>query len=149
MSARVLAALAAAALIAGCTAAPQPAAFEVENAKCFKLTDAKVVELEGAGGGKAVVLTTANGEAVAQVVLPPGTYNLVVYGYAPSYNEDRFYVTVGDYPEAKMVMSAIKKVAPSNALKFKVDKLGPVKIRISFGEDNVQFDRVLITPAVE
>ncbi|MFO7898632.1 MAG: hypothetical protein R6V58_06190 [Planctomycetota bacterium] len=118
--------------------------FEVE---AFQLDDAKVVDLEGASGGKAVLLTTANGEATTALDLSPGTYELVVYGYAPSYDEDALYVMIGDYPEQRLVLSDIQKIAATKPVTFKVEKAGPVKVRLAFGEENVQLDRIVVRPA--
>lgn len=124
-----------------------PAGTVVREVEAFKLTDAKVEDLKGASGGKVVVMTTDAGEAELSVTLKKGAYELKVYGLAPSYDEDAFYLTVGDGEEKRLVISDINKVLPSAPYAFTVAKDGACRILITYGEDNVKFDKVVIAPA--
>jgi len=149
MTGRTMAVVAALVLAAGCAAvgyqgSPQRVTvLEMEKAA---LTKAVVKDLAGAGGGKAVLLTDESSEATLTVNLKKGTYELTFYGLAPSYDEDAFYVRVGDGEEMRLVISDTGKLLPSKPVRFTVDKDGPCKILVSFAEENVQLDRVEIKP---
>ena len=135
-----LSAFLAALLLGGCVGAgekTEPAkpvkgerSFEVED---FKLTKAQIEPFKGAGGGKVVVLKK-------------GAYELIVYGYAPSFDEDGFFVHVGDKLDQRMVIPDIKKLLPTKPLPFNATKDGPCEVTIALGEEHVKFDRVVIRP---
>jgi len=157
--------LAAMLLVAGCatgggkTAASEPAVtgtkrgpveggpatvIEVEN---FKLTKAKVIDLAGAGGGKAVVFTDEAAEAEYTVpALPKGTYDVVIFGVGQSDREDAVYIRVAGQSEERVFPDEWKKLLPFRAVRFTQPDNGPCKIVLSFGEENVQLDRVEIRP---
>ena len=148
-----LSAFLAALLLTGCVGAgekTEPAKpvkgekrFEVED---FKLTKARVEPFKGAGGGKVVVLTHEESEATKFVPLKKGAYELIVYGYAPSFDEDGFFVHVGDKLDQRMVIPDIKKLLPTKPLPFNATKDGPCEVTIALGEEHVKFDRVVIRP---
>jgi len=117
--------------------------FEVES---FTLTKGVVETMKGAGGGKVVLLTHEESQATKSVALKKGTYELIVYGYAPSFDEDGFFVHVGDQLDRRMVIPNIKKLLPTKPLRFNVTKDGPCEVTIALGEEHVRFDRVVIRP---
>lgn len=123
---------------------PTPGAvvLEVEN---FTLTKATIKPLNGASGGKTVVLEQ-DGRAEASVVLREGSYELIVVAFAPSLAEDAFYVSVGDRPETRLFPGETEKLAPSRPLQFSLPADGPCKVVLTFAEKNVQLDRVEIRP---
>jgi len=117
---------------------------EVEN---FKLTKGNAVDLKDASGGKAVVLTDEAGEA--EYTLPSlakGTYELVIRGVGQSDKEDAVYVRVAGQAEERVFPEEWKKLLPFKAVRFTQPADGPCKIVLSFGEENVQLDRVEIRP---
>ena len=117
---------------------------EVES---FKLAYGKVRDLKGASGGKVVELVDEPGEAEVIVNLPKGDCALRVFGFAPSYDADGFYIRVHDLDEKRLAVSGINKVLPTGTIKFTMAKAGPCKVVIAFGEEGVLFDRVEIKPA--
>ena len=143
MTGRMMAVVAALALVAGC-AAMGPKGVTVLEMEEATLTKAAVKDLAGASGGKAVLLTDESSEVTVTANLKKGAYEVTFYGVAPSYDEDAFYVRIGDGEEMRLVISDIAKLLPSKPVKFSVDKDGPCKILISFAEENVQLDRVEI-----
>ena len=150
MGIRLLAMLAMAMMAAGCGVLEgrSPGDATVVEVEAFKLTDAKVVALAGAGGGKAVVLADESSSAeIALPALKKGTYELLVYGFAPSYEEDAVLVSVGDQAYERLVLPDINKLLPAGPLTFTLAKDGACKVEISYTEDNVQLDRIEITPA--
>jgi len=113
---------------------------EVEE---FKLTNAQVQELEGASGGKVVVLQDKNSKAEATIQLSKGNYEITVYALGPSYDEDAFYVTVGDNAEERRWTENIGEILPTlDVVNLTQDADGPCDILISLAEPNVQLDRV-------
>jgi len=118
----------------------------VEFERCT-LTDGKVVPLAGAGGGKAVLLGYDGQAETTLPMLKKGRYELVVHGFAPSYDEDAFFVTAGDQFEARVFFPNINKLLATKPLTFKQEKDGPCKVTVVYAEDNVKLDRIVITPA--
>jgi len=113
---------------------------EVEE---FKLTNAKALELEGASGGKVVVLQDESSKAEATIPLKKGNYEITAYALGPSYDEDAFYVTVGDSAEERRWTENIGEILPTlDVLKFTQKADGPCNILLRFAEPNVQLDRV-------
>jgi len=113
---------------------------EVED---FDLTNAKVLDLEGAGGEKAVVLQDETSKAQATIKLSKGSYEISVYGLAPSYDEDAFNVTVGGNEQQRMWIESPEEILPTLeyvALTQEAD--GPCDIVITYIEPNVELDRV-------
>jgi len=154
MAGKTIAVLAVAVLAAGCAGVGVPTGgvsttgdvtvLEVEN---FKLNKANVVALDGASGGKAVVLVDEASEAGITIpMLKKGDYELIVHGLAPSYEEDAFLITVGDLAEERLFISDINRVLPTAPLPFTQRKDGPCKVVLMFGEDNVKLDRIEIRP---
>ncbi len=113
---------------------------EVEE---FKLTNAQVQELEGASGGKVVVLQDESSKAEATIQLKKGNYEITVYALGPSYDEDAFYVTVGNNAQERMWLKNTREILPTlDVLKFTQETDGPCNILILLAEPNVQLDRV-------
>jgi hypothetical protein len=164
MKARWPAVLAIALLVVGCNGtkpppAPQPVVPEVPEVQPepaeevtvleveeFTLKDAKVQALAAAGGGKVVVLQGDLSTAEKTIQLAKGTYTVTVYAFAPSYEEDAFYLTVGDGYEERIFPEEINKVLPAGPVTHTQKADGPCKISLGFGEENVQLDRVEIKP---
>ena len=119
------------------------ARIEVEN---FKLTKARIEKHKDASGGRLVVLTHEESEAQVTVPLQKGDYELIVYGYAPSYDEDGFFVHIAGLNDVRMVIPNIKKILPTKPLKFTMPKDGPCTLIIALGEEHVKFDVVVIRP---
>jgi hypothetical protein len=149
MRAKWMAVLAIALLFSGCAGMGKPRihksgkdVFFVE-AEDFDLTNAKVQELEGASGGKVVVLQDENGKAEATIPLKKGSYEIIVYALGPSGDEDAFYVTVGDNAQKRRWPERPGEILPAlDVVNFTQKDDGPCKILISFAEQNVQLDRV-------
>ena len=123
-----------------------PAGTIVVELEKFTLAKWEVKNLEGASGGKAVLLVDEAGQAETTVELKAGTYDLVVYGLAPSYEGDAFYVRVGPQAEERRVIKDIKQLLPCEPLRFTMAKDGPCKVLITFAEENLLLDRVEIRP---
>jgi hypothetical protein len=113
---------------------------EVEE---FNLTNAHVQELEGASGGKVVVLDDESGKAEATIKLCKGNYKITVYGLGPSPDEDAFFLKVGDKAAQRMWMESPGDIVPTpESVTFNQEADGPCNISLSFAEPNVQLDRV-------
>jgi hypothetical protein len=112
---------------------------EVED---FDLTGAKVLDLEGASGEKAVMLQDDTSKAEATIKLCKGSYEVSVYGLAPSYEEDAFYVTVGGN-EQRMWIESPEEILPTlEYVAHTQDADGPCDIVITYIEPNVELDKV-------
>ena len=112
---------------------------EVED---FNLTNAKVLDLEGASGEKCVVLQDDTSKAEATIKLCKGSYEVSVYGLAPSYDEDAFYVTVGGN-EQRMWIESPEEILPTlEYIAHTQDADGPCDIVITYVEPNVELDKV-------
>ena len=70
-----------------------------------------------------------------------------MHGFAPSDKEDAFYVRVAGQAEERRFIKDTGKFTDSEPVAFTMDKDGPCKIVLAFGEENVQFDKVEIRPA--
>jgi hypothetical protein len=113
---------------------------EVED---FELTNAKVMDLEGASGGKTVVLEDASGKAEATIPLSKGNYEITVYGLGPSYEEDAFFLTVDGNAEQRMWMESPGDIVPTmEYYSYTQQADGPCHIMLSYIEPNVELDRV-------
>jgi hypothetical protein len=139
-------------LAAGCCAAGRCPVFThrtdgtlVGEVERFERKKCEVRDLPGASGGEAVLLTSDDSEAAARLDLKPGTYELVVYAYAPSYDADGFYVHVGDQLDQRVVVPDIGKVLPCKPVRFQAGP-GPCSLVLAFGEEGVLFDRVMVRP---
>jgi len=149
MKAKWMAVLAIALLFTGCAVMQKPRiqkvgkdVFFVEVEE-FDLTNAQVQELDGASGGKVVVLRDKNGKAEATIKLRKGSYEITVYALGPSYDEDAFYVTVGNNAQERRWPERPGEILPTlDVVNFTQKADGPCKILISFAEPNVQLDRV-------
>jgi len=112
---------------------------EVEE---FDLLNAQVQELEGASGGKVVVLQDESGNAEATIKLSKGNYEITVYGMGPSSDEDALFLKVGD-KEQRMWMESPGDIVPTlEFVTFSQEAKGPCDISLSFAESNVQLDRI-------
>ena len=149
MKAKWMAVLAIALLFSGCASKEKPRiqkvgkdAFFVEVEE-FDLTNAEVQELEGASGGKVVVLQDESGKAEATIQLSKGNYEITVYALGPSSDEDAFYLTVGDNAEERRWPENPGEILPTlDVVNFTQEADGPCDILLRFAEPNVQLDRV-------
>jgi hypothetical protein len=113
---------------------------EVED---FDLTGAKVLDLEGASGGKSVVLQDDTSKAEATIRLSKGGYEIIVYGLAPSYDEDAFFMKVGGNAEQRMWMESPGDIVSTlEYVAYTQEADGPCDIVITYAEPNVELDRV-------
>lgn len=149
MKANWMAVLAIALLFSGCAGMEKPRIQKVAKdvffveVEEFDLTNAQVQELEGASGGKVVVLQGENSKAEATIQLSKGKYEITVYALSPSYDEDAFYITVGDYAEDRRWTEDIGEILPAlDVVNFTQKADGPCDILLRFAEPNVQLDRV-------
>ncbi len=117
---------------------------EVEG---FKLTSAEVQKLEGASGGKVVMLKDEYGRAEKTIQLGKGNYEVTVYALGASFDEDAFYLTVGNLAEERMWPENPGEILPTNdVIHLTQEADGPCNIVLRFGEQNVQLDRVQFKP---
>jgi len=118
---------------------------EVED---FKLTNADVQKLEGASGGKAVMLKDDYSQAEKTIQLGKGNYEVTVYALGASFDEDAFYLTVGNMAEERMWPENPGELLPTqDVILLAQEADGPCTIVLRFGEQNVQLDRVQVKPA--
>ena len=149
MNAKWMTVLAIAILFSGCTGMEKPKinmvgkdAFFVEVEE-FDLTNAEILDLEGASGGKTVTLQDASGKAEATIQLSKGNYEITVYGLGSSYDEDAFFLTVGGNKEQRMWMESPGNIVPTlEHIAYNQEADGLCDISLSFVESNVQLDRV-------
>lgn len=149
MKAKWMAALAVALMFSGCAGMRKPRIHKVEKdvffveVEEFDLTNADVQQLEGASGGKVVVLQDEHSQAKATIELSEGNYEITVYALGPSSLEDAFYVTVGDSVEQRRWPEYPGDIVPSlDVVHFAQEADGPCDILLRFAEPNVQLDRV-------
>jgi len=125
--------------------AAQKVAVEVES---FKLTDAKVVALEGASGGKAVEFSGEKSRAVGSVTLSPGTWYAALYMIGGAEDEDAVFLEFGGV-KARLYQSefTIEEAVPSDydlvEPRAKIEKDGECEVVLSFAEPNVRLDRIV------
>jgi hypothetical protein len=136
-------------LLAGCAGMEKPVMHNVDKdtffveVEDFNLTGAKVLDLEGASGGKSVVLQDDTGKAEATIRLSKGGYEIIVYGLAPSYEEDAFFMKVGGNAEQRMWMESPGEIVPTlEYVAYTQEADGPCDIVITYAEPNVELDRV-------
>jgi hypothetical protein len=136
-------------LFAGCAGMEKSIIHTVDNdtffveAEDFDLTGAKVLELEGASGEKSVVLQDATAQAEVTIQLKKGGYEITVYGLAPSYDEDAFFMKVGGNAEQRMWMESPDDIVPTlEYVAYTQEADGPCVIVITYAEPNVELDRV-------
>lgn len=111
--------------------------------EAFTLKNAEVQDLEEASGGKIVVLQDEYATAEATIQLKKGDYEITVYALGPSFDEDGFYLTVGDGAEERLWPENPGELLPTlDVVNFTQQATGPCDILLSFGEPNVQLDRV-------
>ena len=149
MKAKWMAVLAIALVFAGCAGMEEPRIHKVGEdvffveVEEFDLTNAQVQELESASGGKVVVLQDESGKAEATIQLSKGNYEITVYALGPTYDEDAFYVTVGENAEERRWPENPGEILPTlDVVTFAQEADGPCDILLSFAEPNVQLDRV-------
>jgi len=149
MKAKWMAVAAIALLFAGCAGMEKPRMHMVDKdtffveVEEFDLTNAKVLELEGAGGEKVVVLQDESGKAEATIKLTKGSYEITVYALGPSYDEDAFFMKVGGNAEQRMWLESPGEILPTlEYVAFTQEADGPCDILITYVEPNVELDRV-------
>ena len=149
MNAKWITVLAIAFLFSGCTGMEKPKINTVDKdtffveVEEFDLTNAEVLELEGASGGKTIMLQDASGKANATIQLSKGNYEVTVYGLGPSYDEDAFYLTVGSEMQQRMWMEGPGDIVPTlEYFAYSQEADGPCDILLSFIESNVELDRI-------
>jgi hypothetical protein len=136
-------------LFAGCAGMEKPVihtidtdTFFVETEE-FNLTGAEVLDLEGASGGKTVMLQDDTSMAEATIQLSKGSYEITVYALGPSYEEDAFFMKVGDNPEQRMWVESPGDIVPTlEYVAHSQQADGPCNIMITYAEPNVELDRV-------
>ena len=136
-------------LFAGCAGMEKPIMHTVDKDTFFievedlALVGAKVLDLEGASGEKSVVLQDDTSLATVTFLLSKGSYEITVYGLAPSYDEDAFFMKVGDNPEQRMWMESPGEIVSTlEYVAYTQEADGPCKIMITYAEPNVELDRV-------
>jgi predicted small secreted protein len=149
MRVKWIAVLVIALLVAGCACPTKPKmrgigedvfSLEVED---FKLTNANVQNLDKASGGKVVVLQDTSSEAEETIQLSKGDYQITVFSLGTSYDEDAFYLTIGDQSEERLWAESPGDILPTlNPVHFTQKDDGPCRILFRFAEPNVLLDRV-------
>ena len=136
-------------LLSGCAGMQKPKIFTVDKdtffveAEDFGLTDARVMDLEGASGGKTVVFEDASSKAEATIPLSKGNYEITVYGMGPSYEEDAFFLTVDENAEQRMWMETPGDIMPTmEYYSYTQQADSPCHILLTYIEPNVELDRV-------
>ena len=135
------------------TPAPAGAAKEVVlEAKKLTLKDCELKALEGATGGKAVLMDKDSSEAKGTVDLKKGKYKVVVYAQGASSDEDAVFVTIGDGRKTRVYAQEHGKIVPANLMGSEdqfftvtIDKDGRVAVLLTMAEKNVYVDRVVFT----
>ena len=149
MKAKWMAVLAIALLFSGCASKEKPRiqkvgkdVFFVEVEE-FDLTNAEVQELEGASSGKVVVLQDYDSKAETTIQLSKGKYKVIVYLLGPSEDEDAFYLKAGSSAEERLYPEEQGGIQPTvNSVDLTQEADGSCNILLTFGEPNVQLDRV-------
>ncbi len=117
----------------------------VLDVKSFDLSEAKLAELKGAGGGKAVVFTGPKSNAVGSVQHPPGEYRLALYVLAMDDDHDATALRINGEAEHRLwPASKNKLVACEEVVPFRVTKEGRQTIELSTAETGVFLDRIEI-----
>ncbi len=136
-------------LFSGCTGMEKPKINTVDKdtffveVEEFDLTNAEMLDLEGASGGKTVMLQDASGKAEATIQLSKGNYEITVYGMGPTYDEDAFFMKVGGNAEQRMWMESPGDLVPTlEHYNFTQESNGPCDILLRFVESNVELDRI-------
>lgn len=80
--------------------APRPGDVQIEL-EAFTLTEAPVVALDNASGGKAVDFARETARAETTVTLPKGDYMVELFLKGPTLDNDTVWVKVGDAEPAK------------------------------------------------
>ena len=149
MNAKWMTVLTMALLFSGCAGIEKPKINTVDQdtffveVEEFDLTNAEIVELEGASGGKTVMLQDASGKAEATIKLSKGSYEVTVYGLGPSYDEDAFYLSIGSEMQQRMWMESPGDIVPTlEYYNHSQEADGTCHILLSFIEPNVELDRV-------
>ena len=149
MRAKWLVVLAIALVFSGCNRMTKPKIQTVEKGTFFveveefTLNNAEIEDLEEASGGKVVVLQDENATAEATIQLKKGSYEITVYSLGPSFDEDGFYLTVGNAAEERLWAENPGELLPTlDVINYTQEATGPCDILLSFGEPNVQLDRV-------
>ncbi|MGQ9662473.1 MAG: hypothetical protein ACUVWX_09085, partial [Kiritimatiellia bacterium] len=124
----------------------QPAEVVLE-AETFELKNAKIVEIKGASGGKAILFEMDTGVATLTVPMKKGTYEVTAYGQGVDEEQDAFYVAVGSYEE-RVFPDEYGKIVATKAFRVVVPQDGPCKVVISAAEPNVHVDRIVIKPVL-
>ena len=149
MMARWISILAIALMFVGCSQLCEPKvrlfgkndfSLEVED---FVLTNAKVQKLEGASGGKIVVLQDDYSRAEKTIQLSKGDYQVTVFLLGPDFEEDAFYLTIGDRAEERLWAESPGEILPTlDSIRLTQQADGPCKILFTYAEPNVQLDRI-------
>jgi len=117
---------------------------EVED---FKLTNAKVQDLEEASGGKVVVLQDEYGKAEKTIQLSKGNYQITVFALGTSFDEDAFYLSVGDTYEGRLYPESPGEILPTlDFIHYTQKADGPCKILFTYAEPNVLLDHIEFVP---
>jgi len=122
----------------------------VLEAETLTLSGCKVAALKGASGGKAVLMMAEGDQVTATVALKKGAYKVVLVMQGESDEEDAVYLTVGAGEKRRMWTSgrgaladAVQMGDEQPFIELKIDKDGPVEVKLEFAEKNVQVDRIV------
>ena len=153
MRAKWIMVLAVALVAFGCSQTDEPKIKSVGGKKFtlemedFKLTTAKVQDLEEASGGKVVVLQDEYSQAEKTIQLSKGNYQITVFALGTSFDEDAFYLSIGNTFEGRLYPESPGEILPTLDLVHYTQKAdGPCKILFTYAEPNVLLDRIEFVP---
>ena len=124
--------------------APPPAAGETcLEVETFKLTNAEVKPLPGAGGDSAVFFGKEGGTAETTTKLEAGTYELTAYSLAPDAESDAFYLSVGN-KEERIYPKEFSRLSPTRTIEVEIKEAGPCKLKVEAAEEGFYLDRLVL-----
>lgn len=129
----------------GKPAPPEPALLEeaVLEVEEFKLDEAEVKDLAGAGGGKAVLFAEETAGAETVVPLKKGTYQVTLYAQGSDEDHDAVYLSVAGI-ENRVYTPEWGKVVACEPVVVVVPKDGPCKVVLLAAETGVYLDKVVL-----
>jgi hypothetical protein len=114
------------------------------EAEEFRLQGAKVVALQGASRGQAVLFDSDGAHASLSVQLQRGTYEVTAYVQGADEKHDAVLLSVGGHETRLSPQDAYGKIVPTAAFQVAVDKDGPCKIALTADETGVYVDRIVL-----
>jgi len=127
------------------TQAARPPAAEGTVLECetFKLDHAKVLDLAGASGGKAVLFDSETCGAETSVPLTKGTYEVTLFIQGTDEDQDAVYLSVAGI-EYRLFPEDYGKVMAVEPFTVEVAKDGAVKVVLMAAETGVYLDKVVL-----